>query len=154
MSAAWSRVFAGNEAQPDPALFEQEALRLAPGASVSFVGDDIGWFRALVSLGDSTPLTIERYGADELGVRKDINSWAAFLEACDYAPEAGKAMEAVALCRQVLTLRRPIDHPDEAALDRLMEGLARHLAQATEGIYQVDGLGFFDASERLLVQEF
>ena len=107
-----------------------------------------------MAIGDSTPLTIERYGAEEKGVRKDINGWAAFLETCDYAPDAPATMEKVALCRQVFTLRRPIDHPDEAALDRLMEGLAQHIAQATDGVYQLDGRGFFDRNQKLLVEEF
>jgi len=154
MSAAWSRVFSSSETSPQTAALEQEALRLAPGASVSFTGDELGWFRAQVALGDATPLTIERYGSEEPGVRKDINGWAAYLETCDYSPHATKAMETVALCRQVFTLRRPIDHPDEAALDRLMEGLAQHLAQATDGLYQVDGRGFFDKSGQLWVEEF
>jgi hypothetical protein len=154
MAAAWSRVFGSLDQNPDPARLERATTELVPLASVHLKGDDLGWYHAEIRWGQGSPLTIETYGAADPSVRNDLNTWAAYIETCDYSPNVPMLMEKVALARQVITLRRPIDHQDELGLDRLMSGLAQHLALETDGVYQIDEAGFFDKNGGLLLEEF
>jgi hypothetical protein len=83
----WYRVFGANESQPAPA----DLLAHLHGAGLSvtghFRGDDLGWFAAelVVAVGE-TPLQLERFLATEDGIRNELNTWAAWLETCDYSP--------------------------------------------------------------------
>lgn len=154
MAAAWSRVFGLLDLNPDPARLEQAALEIIPKAAVHLKGDDRGWFCAEISWGQGSPLTIETYAATDPEVRADLNTWAAYIETCDYSPNAHSTMVKVALSQQIITLRRPIDHADESGLDRLMHGMAQHLALEIDGIFQIDEAGFFDKNGTLLVEEF
>jgi hypothetical protein len=53
----------------------------------------------------------------------------------------------------LFTLRPQPDAVAAEAAASFSVELCRFLAQATEGIYQVDGLGFFDTTGRLLIKE-
>ena len=52
------------------------------------------------------------------------------------------------------TLRRPIDHADEATLERMCLETVRFLAAHSDGVYQIDGQGWFAADGTLLLQEY
>ena len=56
--------------------------------------------------------------------------------------------------KQLITLRRPIDAADEVTLEKALEETCRFLATATEGVYQIDGKGWFAATGELLLQEY
>src|SRR5689334_1570405 len=112
------------------------------------------WYRVFGSLdapvepGTVGPLLVERFGADEEGIRAELNSWAAFLETCD-GPHAVPLMERAIQTRQLFTIHDPAgDRPDPGCV-----ALCRRLAAETAGFYQVDGVGFFDADGTLLVAE-
>ena len=79
---------------------------------------------------------------------------AADLETRDYSPNAGPLMAHVIQTQQLITVRRPVDSPDEVALDRVLTEVCRFLAARTDGVYQVDDVGWFAASGELLVQEY
>jgi hypothetical protein len=145
----WLRVFGATDDAPDQAAV---AASLA-GASSSFDGDEGGWYRAEIVHGAGPPVTMERYHADEEGIRAELNSWAAYLETLDYSPHHVALMERTIQSRQLITIRKPADHGDEAGIDRLCAALARRLAEMTNGFYQIDGKGFFDAEGQLLVAE-
>ena len=119
----------------------------------SFTGDAAGWFRADLTLGAGAPLALERFTSDEEGIRSELNSWAAYLETCTHSPQHGPLMERVIQARQLFTVSRPADHPDESASARVCVELCRFLAGATAGFYQIDEQGFFSAAGTLLVAE-
>ena len=96
------------------------------------------------------PITVERFGADEEGIRAELNSWAAYLETHESSPHHLPLMERTIQSRQLFTVERP---DDEASSARLCEALCRHLAGQTGGFFQVDEQGFFAADGTLLVGE-
>lgn len=149
----WYRVFAATDDMPSPAGLEACLAGLGVAAAAQFVQDESGWYRAELALGPGSPLVLERWLADEPGVRAELNTWAAYLETLDYSPHHGPLMERAIQSRQLFTLRRPIDHPDDALVARACEALCRHLATQTGGFYQDDDRGFFAADGTLLVQE-
>jgi hypothetical protein len=136
---------------PAPTAIE---AALAGAGTVRFHADEAGWFAAEVSLGPGSPVRVERWLADEEGIRDELNSWAAYLETLDYNPHHRELMERAIQTQQLFTIRRPIDCADEALLDRVVEALCRHLATVTEGFYQADGRGFFAADGTRLIEEY
>ena len=113
------------------------------------------WYRVFGSLDTAPtdvadkPLVLERYRADEEGIRAELNSWAAFLETCD-GPHHIPLMERTIQTRQLFTLHNPTG---DVGLDRECHTLCQLLARITAGFYQADSLGFFDADGTLLVEE-
>ena len=149
----WYRVFARGDALPAPEAVLAHLAGLGITATGTFDGGAGDWLQAELVLGDGGPVHVERFLAGEEGIRAELNAWAAFLEACDYSPNAGPLMERTIQSRQLFTIRRPADHADEVRLERACVGLCRLLASAADGFYQADGEGFFDADGALLVQE-
>lgn len=148
------RIFGASDTQPEPAAIEGCLAGQGAAVAVRFSADDAGWFAAEIVAGPGSPLVLERWLGDEEGIRGELNAWAAFLETCDWSPHAAALMERVIQTRQLFTLRKPIDHPDEALVDRLAAALSRHLARVTGGFYQADRQGVFEADGTLLVQEY
>lgn len=146
----WLRVFGASDTVPAPAGIES----CLPGAEVAFVADETGWYAAGIVAGEGSPITVERYLADEDGIRAELNAWAGYLETLDYSPHHAALMERAIQARQLITIRKPIDHANEALVDRLCLALAKHLAAVTGGFYQVDAKGFFTAEGELLVAEY
>jgi hypothetical protein len=148
----WYRVFGRREdsVQPGAILAHLNAIAAVTGR---FDGEGEDWLSAEVAFADTTPLHLERFPSSEEGIRAELNNWAAFLETCDYSPNHVPLMEQVIQTKQLFTLRRPIDHADEAAVERLCVGLCQFLARATDGVYQADDQGFFAADGTLLLRE-
>jgi hypothetical protein len=144
----WYRVFGSNDHVPGPAGIE--GCLAGPGTPVSarFAADEAGWYRAELSAGPGPPLVLERWLADEEGIRAELNSWAAVLEACEDSPHARPLMERAIQTRQLFTLSDPAARAPECL------ALCRHLARVTDGFYQADGQGFFAADGTLLVPEW
>ncbi len=140
----YSRVFAALDDVPTPAGIEALLAARGVGVRCAFAGDDAGWYRAELSC-DGAALVLERYAADEEGVRAELNAWAGHLETLGEGPQAEALMERAIQARQLFTLQGPVEH--------LCEALCRHLAHCTEGFYQIDGRGFFAADGRLLVAD-
>jgi hypothetical protein len=143
----WCRVFAAGEAEPAPAA----VLEFLNGLAVvrgDFGGDAAGWFRADV-VADGVPLHLERFLASEEGVRAELNAWAAHVEAGG-DPRGAGLMERLIQTKQLFTLERS----DEAtAADSLCVALCEFLARAADGVYQIDGRGFFAADGTPLLAE-
>ncbi len=151
----WYRVFGASEAQPRPEAVLEVLRGLGVEAAAQFRGDDAGWTSLGFPLAENVaPLLLECYLSSEPDIRHELNTWAAWLETCDYSPNYPALMERVIQTKQLYTLRRPLDHADEVRLDRICEGLCRYLAQATDGVYQYDSEGFFAADGTLLLQEY
>lgn len=151
----WYRVFGRNEAGVSPAALAGHLHAAGLPVEPHFRGDDLGWTGGDLRLpGLNTPVSVDRYLAAADDIRDDLNSHAAVLETCDYSPNAPALMEHVALTRQLFVLRKPLDAADEVALESLLLTACRFLAAATDGVYQIDGQGWFAAGGTLLLQEY
>jgi hypothetical protein len=143
------RVFASTDTDVPPAAVLEFLHTLDPQASGSFRGDEDGWFETELKLpAEEATLRLERFLATEEGIRAELNTWAAWLESKEENPHVGRLMQQMIGTKQVFTLRDESEEAGEAC-----GALCRFLAEKTEGIYQVDGQGFFDVSGLLLVPE-
>jgi hypothetical protein len=154
----WFRVFGRSEAAPPPEALLEELHRLGVEAKSHFRGDDLGWFAAEIQLDpDSPPLQIERFLTKEDEIRGELNTWAAWVESAGDRPEHLRLMQHLINTVQLFTVHHPIEETDEGESDLDVESvcvaLCRFLAQATDGVYQVDHRGFFAADGTLLVAE-
>jgi hypothetical protein len=148
----WYRVFGSNGARPEPGAILEHLNGLGPAVTGRFAGDAAGWFRADLGCA-GTGLCLERFLATEEGIRAELNSWAAHLEAGGDSPERLRLMERMIQTAQLFTLEAPDGPADRDLAERLCLGLCRFLARATDGVYQVDGRGFFAADGTLLLAE-
>ncbi|HWG41598.1 MAG TPA: hypothetical protein VN688_02350 [Gemmataceae bacterium] len=141
----WYRIFGSASEMPSPAAILD--CLAAPDASVSgqFATDASGWYRADL-LVDGVALQLERYLAEEEGIRAELNSWAAWLETRETISPAAPLMERMIQTRQLFTLQSSEKSPRA-------ELLCRFLANITVGVYQIDEHGFFAADGTLLVPE-
>ena len=151
----WYRVFARGEQQPAPAVLLQHLRGLGVAGPVHFRGDEAGWTSVEISLAEGfSLLNVECFLASEPGIRAELNNWAAWLETCDYSPNHGPLMQQVIQTQQMIVIRKPLDAIDEVTLDRLLVATCRFLAARTDGVYQIDGQGWFSANGLLLLQEY
>jgi hypothetical protein len=145
----WYRIFGGSSTMPTREEL-REFLDFRYGAArCDFFADGSGWYRGEVGV-DEIALQLERFGAEEPGIRAELNSWAAWLETREQQPEHARLMEKVIQTKQLFTLRAEGDTSRGAGI---CLDLCRFLAEKTSGIYQIDGDGFFSAEGRLLVSE-
>ena len=154
----WFRVFGLNAAAVEPAALLEHLHAQGLPVAGHFRGDERGWFHAeLVLANDAPPVVVERYLADEEGVRLELNSWAAWLEEQEDNAHAPPLMERLIITKEVITLHQrleDVDDIDDAAMaERLCLTCCRYLAAATDGVYQADHRGFFAADGTLLVPE-
>jgi hypothetical protein len=148
------RIF-GRSSTPVTKTAVLECLR-SQGADVQgeFEGGETEWTQAALAFSDATPLYLERFLATEEGIRAELNTWAAFLETCDYNSNSVPLMEHMIQTSQLFTLRKPIDAADEVLVDRLCLGLSQFLARTADGVYQADDEGFFTADGVLILPEY
>ena len=145
----WFRVFGTREEAPAPAAL-LEALRVEG----HFKGDDLGWFGVdfvLASGGDD--LHLDRFLAEEDEIRDQLNAWAAWLETQDDSPYSRRLMQLMIGAQQLFTLDCPRDRIEEPPVQEFCQTLCRHLAKETQGVYQIDGRGFFSPDGKMLVLE-
>lgn len=151
----WQRVFGRSEAQVPPSELAAELHEAGLRVEPHFRGDDLGWTGGELRLsGIHTPVTLDRYLTDEDDIRAELNAHAAELETCDYSPHAAGLVERVALTRQLILIRKPVDASDEVVLEKLLTAACRILATRIDGVYQIDGQGWFAADGELLVREY
>ena len=120
----WVRIFALDATCPPETLL--------PGAELGH--EDGAWFWA-----ELDGVRVERFLADEEGIRAELNAWAAIVE--ETVDQPATLMEYIVQSQQLFTL----SGPDEAAWK-----LALSLAQATRGIIQKDEGGWHDSDGTLL----
>ena len=152
----WYRIFAANSIEPAPAQLLEHLHLEGWAVKGDFRGDVLGWTGCDLHFGEGTAIYLERYLASEDDIRDDLNTWAAWVEAQDFVPMQKRAglMERIIQSKQLITLRKPIDHANESGMDDLCLEVSRHFATRTNGIYQVDSEGFFDAEGNLLLKEY
>ncbi|MGH7173316.1 MAG: hypothetical protein ACRELF_06550 [Gemmataceae bacterium] len=145
----WYRIFASSGDMPAPDALREFLTGRYASVSSEFAEDASGWYQADL-LVDGVALQLERYLADEAGIRAELNSWAAWLETRDNAPEHVCLMERTIQTNQLFTLQ---SNEESARADRVCVALCRFLAETTADVYQIDACGFFAADGRLLVAE-
>jgi hypothetical protein len=147
----WYRVFGANGREPEPTALLEYLHAAGFKVTGHFGGDDEGWFRASILLAPAGPIQVERYQAAE-GIRPELNAWAAWLETAEDNPNHGRLMRHMIGTTQLITVRPP---PGDATapLREVCTAICRFLARETDGVYQADGLGFFDRDGLLLVPE-
>jgi hypothetical protein len=151
----WHRVFGSTAGEPDPAAIAARLRDNDIDVVPHFKGDDLGWTEGELHFPcGGSPVLLARYLTAEDDLREDLNGYAAELETMDYEPNHRMLMERVIQSQQLVTVRKPVDHADEIRLDRLIEVTVRHLAAATAGVYQIDGLGWFAADGTKLLTEY
>jgi hypothetical protein len=145
----WGRVFASTESAPNPDELAERLGALGHVADAKAEADERGWFHIELAT-ECGAIAIDRYLADE-GIRDDLNTWAAWLE-IHAGAHAERLMQHTISTQQLIVvhLRRP-DPPPEAAL--LLHHVLTCLSRAADGVYQIDGHGFFDECGTLLVAE-
>jgi hypothetical protein len=148
----WSRIF-GRSTQPPSLATLLESLAGRP-VTPHFRGDDLGWTGGELHLPSGSPILLERYLTIEDDLRDDLNAYAAELETLDYSPNNALLMERVIQSSQLITIRKPADSPDELLAEAIVEACCRALAVATDGVYQRDRLGWYDANGTLLLEEY
>jgi hypothetical protein len=151
----WYRVFGKGESEPSAgalaASLHAEGLDVEP----HFKGDDLGWTSGELRFPQGgTPILLERYLASEDEIRADLNAYAAELETCDYSPNHRMLMEHAIQTKQLFVIRSPIEMPNEVLAERILLHTCQFLASQTDGIYQIDGRGWFAANGELLLQEY
>ncbi|MBN9118552.1 MAG: hypothetical protein J0I06_05225 [Planctomycetes bacterium] len=147
-------MFGSSDVEPSPAALAAHLNALGLSVEPHFRGDDLGWTGGELRLPAGSPVLLSRYLTKEDDLRDDLNAHAAELETMDYSPNSGPLMQRVIQTRQLVTLRKPVDVADEVLLDKVLDAAVQFLAAATEGVYQIDGRGWFAASGELLVQEY
>jgi hypothetical protein len=150
----WQRIFGRSRVVPSPAALVDVLVARGLTVTPHFVGDDLGWTRGELHLPTGSPLLLERYLSAEDDLRDDLNAYAAELETLTYSPESPRLMEWVIQSQQLITLRKPVDAPDEVAMNAMVEACCQFLAQAVDGIYQVDGRGWHDARGAIIIPEY
>jgi len=150
----WYRVFCRSESSLSPSSLLEHLHANALPVAGHFKGDDLGWTGAELIFGAGSPIYVERFLAKEDNLRADLNSWAGFLETCDYSPNHAMLMERVIQAQQLITLRKPIDHSDEVSVDKLCLAVCGFLAELADGIYQIDDDGWYAADGELFLKEY
>jgi hypothetical protein len=146
----WYRVFGTGESHPEPAALLEGLRARGLEAAGHFRGDDQGWFHAELNPATGGPaVLLECYLSAEEDIRNELNSWAAWLETAGEGEEHVRLMQHMITTARLFTVR-PADGSED---DPLCVALCQLLAAASAGVYQIDGLGFFDAEGKLLVAE-
>ncbi|HEX3150601.1 MAG TPA: hypothetical protein VHR66_21165 [Gemmataceae bacterium] len=150
----WYRVFCRTETELQPtALLE---LLQQPGRPVTghFRGDDLGWTSAELTVGIGSPVDVQRYLSREDDLRDDLNTWAGWLETQDHEPNHAQLMEHVIQTKQLVVIRKPLDHANESAVEDLCRTVCMELAKSADGVFQIEGDGWYDATGQLLLREY
>ena len=149
------RAFCRSTEELPPATLVERLHAVGLAVVPHFTGDDLGWTEARLTLpGGGSPVPVSRFLTTVDELRKDLNGFAAEVEAMDYYPDRAALMERVIQTQQLVVLRRPLDHADEATLDRLCLEVSQAVATAADGVVQIDGRGWFTAEGEVLVPEY
>jgi hypothetical protein len=138
--SVWYRVFSLSAEAVPPSAVAGHLHAAGVAAEPHFRGDDLGWTGGELRLPGGAVVALERYLTAEDELRPELNAFAADLEAAD----AAELMRHVIQTQQLVTMDVPDGLPG-------MDGVCRLLAAGTDGVYQVEGRGWFAADGTLLL---
>jgi hypothetical protein len=147
----WHRVFGTSETAVDPEAVLEHLHRHGFEVRGNFRGDEQGWFHVAIHFGGETAIEVDRFLASEEGIRAQLNTWAAWLEEQPDNPHQLRLMQHMISTKQLFALNASSADDDLAA--QICLALCRYFARVTDGVYQIDGRGFFDNQDNLLVEE-
>jgi hypothetical protein len=151
----WLRVFSPTRDEVSPAALAAHLHAAGVAVVPHFKGDAHGWTTGELHLPrGGTPVLLARYLTREDDLRDDLNAYAAELETMTHSRHAVPLMQTVIQTQQLVTVRRPIDHPDESLVETACDLAVRFLAAASGGVFQIDRRGWFTVGGELLVEEF
>ena len=150
----WYRIFCRSDAELPPVRLLAQLQQPGRPVTGDFRGDNLGWTAAEFTVGGGTPVRVERYLSKEDELRDDLNTWAGWLETQDHEPNHTRLMEHVFQAKQLVTVRKPVDHSNESAVEDLCRSLCLKLARAADGVFQVEGDGWYSADGQLLLKEY
>jgi hypothetical protein len=137
----WYRIFGISDATIEPGAVLGGMNAASYPVRARFRVDEAGWYQAEIIREDADEIyELDRYLADEDGIRADLNAWAAGIEQIDSLHQTS-LMQHMISTQQLFTLRVT----QGKANDEFCRRLCQLLAKGTEGIYQIDGWGFFSA---------
>ncbi len=146
----WFRVFANSDRVPAPTDVAESIRDRFPQMQMEFMADDEGWLEAeITDLMTGHTWKLCRYCRDADDIRGELQSWAAWVEWQPPSPQQQRLMEHIITAKQVFTFQADEDPTSEP----LGLALMQVLAAAAEGVYQIDGRGFFAADGALLLAE-
>jgi hypothetical protein len=152
MADSWThRVFSAQARLPEPGALLEFVNSGGPTTTGSFRGDDRGWFAVQLTSATGLELQVERFLADEEGIRAELNSWAAWLETMENRPPIPALMVRVVTAAQVFTVVQPVRADNVQCDSQACQMLCQYLASQTDGVYQLDGRGFFGGAGELLL---
>jgi hypothetical protein len=147
----WYRVFALLGDEVAPAVLLEQLHRAGFAVSGSFRGDDQGWYQVDLAW-DGGAVTVNRYLADEPGIRAELNSWAAWVESQESCLQREQLMHRFISSRQVFTMHLDaVQNRDDSV--RLCRQLCLFLSQRIDGVFHIDEEGLFDSQGNLLIAE-
>jgi hypothetical protein len=150
----WYRVFCTSEEEPRPEAMMECLRGIGLEVSGTLRTDDQGWFVADFTVnGGVAIMHIERFLAQEDGIRAELNTWAAWAESAHEYPPPTCLMQEIISTKQLFAWQRPASNNPGINIDRACLELCRFLANKINGVYQVDGEGFFSNDGTPLVGE-
>ena len=151
----WYRVFGKLSDEVPPAAIAERLHERGLAVEPHFRGDDLGWTAGELKLpGGGTPVILNRYLTGEDDLRSELNVFAADLETRDYCAYHTQLMQHAIQTQQLITMRKPIDSPNEIVLEQVLLEVCQLLAARIDGVYQIDDVGWFAPDGTLLLQEY
>jgi hypothetical protein len=138
----WYRVFSLSLKEVLPSALAAHLHAIGLPVEPHFKGDDLGWTSGELRFPGGGKLLLDRYLTDVDDLRPELNAFAAELEASGSGPATTELMRRVIQTRQMVTLRC---EGNDSRLSAAMVSMCRFLAAGTDGVYQIDGRGWFAA---------
>lgn len=144
----WHRIFGTLTILPSPEAMLALVRRFFPAAELRLEMTGHGWQRAEFRLSPPLVLSLTRYLREEEGIRGELQAWATAVEEQVDTPAQEILLRQVATAQQIIAL-----DPPESSVFPLAFALCRHLAAMMEGVFQIDGRGYFDAAGNTLLAD-
>lgn len=146
----WFRVFTNRDQVPAPEAVAESVRDRFPQMQVKFIVDAEGWLEVeIIDPITSRTWKLCRYSRDADDIRGELQSWAAWIEWQPPSPQQQRLMEHIMTAKQVFTF----DADEDPTSEQLGLVVVGFLARAGDGVYQIDGRGFFAAEGDLLLAE-
>lgn len=143
----WHRVFSPNSEPVSPVALAAHLHAKGFAVEPHFRGDDLGWTSGELRFAGDL-VRIDRYLTTVDDIREDLNSFAAELESKETIHTAG-LMRSVIQSQQLIALQC-----ESVECEPLCLQTVQYLAARSDGVYQIDGQGWFAATgERLIAEE-